>query len=420
MAASIRTLRWLVIAVLAVALAGSVALALALQDRPAVAREPEVSVADVARAMRLLRQIDPRLSDAPGLREVALSRREVELLLDQISRRTAAAATRVTLQSGQARIRASVRAPAPFGAAWLNIDLTLRQTPGWPEVERLRLGALPLPGWVVERWLPVWIERHGGAAEWRLARDIVQGLGFDDERLTLRYFWLPGTGARLLEALMPPADQERLRVYVEQLGRLPLRSAAGGPIPLVQVLAPAFALAAQRSADGGDAAQESRSAILALAFVPFPSQLVKVVPAARHWRLPPRWRLSLQRREDFALHFLVSAALAVEGGGPLSQAIGVFKEVLDAGDGSGFSFNDIAADRAGTRFALRAMAEPLAMQRRVGAGIIDAELLPDVSDLPEYLRAAEFVRRYGGLGAPAYQRQLDDIDARLSALALYR
>ena len=49
-----------------------------------------------------------------------------------------------------------------------------------------------------------------------------------------------------------------------------------------------------------------------------------------------------------------------------------------------------------------------------------APLAPDVSDLPEALSAAEFSRRYGAVGAPAYQRLLADIEARLDRVPLLR
>ena len=62
----------------------------------------------------------------------------------------------------------------------------------------------------------------------------------------------------------------------------------------------------------------------------------------------------LQARPAGPRHLLISAARAAEGGGPLSDAIGVYKEVSDSRGGSGFSFNDLAADRAGTRLGLRA------------------------------------------------------------------
>ena len=40
----------------------------------------------------------------------------------------------------------------------------------------------------------------------------------------------------------------------------------------------------------------------------------------------------------------------------LSDVIGLYKEIEDSRGGSGFSFNDIAADRAGTRFGEKAVA----------------------------------------------------------------
>jgi hypothetical protein len=94
----------------------------------------------------------------------------------------------------------------------------------------------------------------------------------------------------------------------------------------------------------------------------------------------------------------------------------------DSRGGSGFSFNDIAADRAGTRFGELATSSEVAaktLQRRVAKGIVDADLLPKVSDLPEFMPEPEFKRRYGGIGAPAYNAMMRDIEQRLSALPLY-
>ena len=393
---------------------------LALQSQAQVQRTADVSVVDVARAMRLLRTIDPRRQGGEGLRQVNLSQRETELLLDQVSQRTVPAATRISLQPQRLRLQASVGLKGVLAGHWLNIDATLRQTTELPDIDQLRIGDLPVPGWAAEWALPWLLAQQIGADELRLAREVVQGLAFEADKLSVRYVWHAGTAGRLLGALVPRADQDRLRAYVERLAALRLKSVAGGRIPLVQLMGPVFELAQQRTAAGGDAAQENRSAILALAFAPYPRQLVAVVPAARHWRLPPRWRITLQGRDDFPLHFMISAALAVEGGGPLADAIGVFKEVLDAGDGSGFSFNDVAADRTGSRFGQLALRAPQRVQQVLAQGITDAELMPDVSDLPEFLRAAEFNSRYGGIDAPAYRQQLADIDRRIRALSLYQ
>ena len=98
--------------------------------------------------------------------------------------------------------------------------------------------------------------------------------------------------------------------------------------------------------------------------------------------------------------------------------MGVYKELLDAQGGSGFSFNDIAADRAGTRLGLRLVRQARATQQRLAEPVTEDELMPSVTDLPEHLTQAEFKRRFGGMGTPAYLAMMASIEARLDRLPL--
>jgi uncharacterized protein YfiM (DUF2279 family) len=131
-------------------------------------------------------------------------------------------------------------------------------------------------------------------------------------------------------------------------------------------------------------------------------------------------KLILLGRHDSAQHFAVSAALAAWAGEPAANAIGLYKEVEDARGGSGFSFADLAADRAGTRFGeLVAEGSPrldVALRGSLG----DSDLAPSLDGLPEALSEAEFQRRYGGRDNPAYRQLLAEIERRLAALPLYR
>lgn len=421
---------------LLVGLAGAGAAWLALDDAPQVPRDPQAAVLDLVRAMRLLRAIDPRQQGGEGPREMALSQRELELLIDQGAQRaTLPMAARVGVQAQHARLQASLSIAELMSAYpgllpvllrpwlaghWLNVDLGLRETAALPDIEHLRVGRLPVPAWLGEWLLRNQLEQHFGPDQLRLAREMVKGVRFTPDKLRLSYVWRAGNLRRMMAVLVPRADQDRLRLYLAHLASQKLKSVAGGRIPMVQLLQPAFALAQQRTAAGADAALENRSAILALAFASFPRELVTVLPAARRWRLPTPWRLALAGREDFPLHYLISAALAAEAGGPFADAVGVFKEVLDARGASGFSFNDLAADRAGTRFGLLALREPKQLQARLAVGLSDEDFLPDIRDLPESLRPAEFTERYGAIGSPAYKRLLADIESRLDRLPLYR
>ena len=129
--------------------------------------------------------------------------------------------------------------------------------------------------------------------------------------------------------------------------------------------------------------------------------------------------MTLAGRDDFPRHLLISAALAAEGTGPLSRAIGVYKEVADSQGGSGFSFNDMAANRAGTRLGEWAVTQPQRLQAALARGVKESDLMPPWNDLPEFLPEAEFRQRYGGVGAPPYESMLAEIDRRVEALPVF-
>ena len=122
------------------------------------------------------------------------------------------------------------------------------------------------------------------------------------------------------------------------------------------------------------------------------------------------------RRDDWTKHFFVSAALTVLSAQAPSDAIGLFKEELDAGGGSGFSFGDLMADRAGTTFALLATrddAAARALQERLAAGFRVDDFFPEAADLPEDIQDAELQVAYGGVGGPLFRTYAAEVERRL-------
>jgi uncharacterized protein YfiM (DUF2279 family) len=225
----------------------------------------------------------------------------------------------------------------------------------------------------------------------------------------------------LRTVFLPPADQERLRAYNRRLTEVS-RSAQTTNVSLADLIVPLFALAAERS-PRGDPVAENRAVILVLTFYVNGRPLATILPTAKNWPHPDAHEVLLNRRDDFAKHFIVSAALAAYAGTPLSDAVGVYKEIADSRGGSGFSFNDIAADRAGTRFGEWAAQSPVSarnLQQRLAAGILEQEIIPTTEDLPEFMPEPEFKRRFGGVDAPAYKQMMAEIERRVAALALYR
>jgi|CXWL01.1.fsa_nt_gi hypothetical protein len=410
----------LALALLLFAGAALAALSAALQGEPAVAAQEVVNHHDVARAINLLRLHDPR-HGTPGRASAALaSERDLEVLLSHGARRWLGAASHVTLERGGATVRLSSHLPPnPFGR-WLNVELRVVETGGLPAIDFIYLGRLPVPAWLAERaWLRL-VERAGLQDELRLAAEVVRRIQFMPQQMQVFYAWRGDSSERLLAALTPPAEQQRLRAYADRLVELAAREAPAWQAPLTRLLAPMFALARSRTADGGDAAAENRAAILALTLFANGRGVAAMLPAARAWPTARPLRLTLAGRDDSALHFLVSAALAAEGTGPLSRAVGLYKEVADSRGGSGFSFSDMAANRAGARMGEMAVQSPQRLQALVAQGVSESDLLPQAADLPQSLPEAEFLRRYGGVGAPAYTTMMGEIDRRVGALSLFR
>jgi hypothetical protein len=109
--------------------------------------------------------------------------------------------------------------------------------------------------------------------------------------------------------------------------------------------------------------------------------------------------------------------VALLGSGP-ARAAGVAKEIADSQGGTGFSFVDLAADRAGEAFAAAIMSGRLKLDR-VAADFAVESYLPDVSGLSENLTAEQFARQFGGPGDPRFTAALAEIDARIRALPAY-
>ncbi|WP_440875341.1 hypothetical protein [Thalassotalea sp. PLHSN55] len=137
-----------------------------------------------------------------------------------------------------------------------------------------------------------------------------------------------------------------------------------------------------------------------------------------------RAKVTLNDRVDLQKHFVYSMALQLFANVAASDAIGEFKELIDANvGGSGFSFADLLADRAGTRFALYATkSEQHAqkVQQHFSLFFTEQDLMPVHLGLPEGIRQQDFNRLYLNTGSAAYRNMVENIDQRLMALNLYQ
>jgi len=391
---------------------------LLLDSAPAIEPPVEFRRYDLAWIKSLFQKHDPRHQTPDVIQTIQLDEAELNRLLNYAVELRRVSGVAAELTPGLATLTATLSVPPnPFGR-YLNLTAEVAEVPGGIRIQSLQLGSLPVPGALADwtaRQAHRWLRRDKTYAT---LADAFSQVNFDENHATLDYRWHPELLTQLerksADLLIAPEDQARLVAYAEQLNLLLKDHPRGSTIPLVQVIAPLFAHA---QAGDGDMAEENRAALTALAAYLSGISLPRLLEGdSQSIRRAPRVLLTLHGRRDFAEHFVISAALTVNGGSRLASAIGLIKEEEDANKGSGFSFTDLAANRAGVKLGERATSEAAArVQQRLAAARHDADLLPDFRDLPEFMSQAEFDSRFGPIGSPRYLKLIERIDARLAA-----
>ncbi len=395
---------------------------LAVDDVAAVDQLAAPTPAHVERARWLLARHDPRAMPAGVLRTVVISQEDLDLAVNYLANQYLGGASRITLQQGRATVRASVVLPANPLGHFVNIEAELRETDTLPRFAQLRVGRVRVPAFVCNWLLDIALHRLQASSRYSATADVIKQVHARDGFLIVNFEWSDAVPDQLKAALVGPQEQARWRIYQQRLVALTGESGALRVMRIDQLLGPLMQLALERSA-GGDPAAESRAALIVLAFYVNGNGLSALVPAARDWPAAQRHLVTMAGRTDTPQHFTISAVLAATAGSPLSDAVGLYKELDDARGGSGFSFNDLAADRAGTRFGTLAVANAAQFDRvrqMVMNGLRESDLIPDLHDLPEFMPQAVFLGRFGGVGQPRYQAMVAQIEQRIAALPLYR
>ncbi|MEM6798091.1 MAG: M12 family metallo-peptidase [Planctomycetota bacterium] len=153
---------------------------------------------------------------------------------------------------------------------------------------------------------------------------------------------------------------------------------------------------------------------------PITSPLARTAETAqqRSARLKVIGKPTIQGRPDLAKHFFVSALLASKSDAETADQLGIAKETLDAQRASGFSFVDLAANRAGIRFA-EALGSGRLKLARFKEEFRLSLYVPDLDGLPEGLTSSEVIEKYGGVGDERFDKVLAEIDKRIDGLLPY-
>lgn len=391
----------------------------ALSDDPLVVNDARLSHKDIAHAQQVLRKYDPREQAAGTLREIHVSERDLNLAANYLIQQLADGGARVNINPGYADAVGTLRIPGLPRKSYLNIRLELRDNQGEAQLVSLQLGELKIPAPIAEFALAQGMARLYETEHYQLASNVIKELDLQRRQLRVVYEWDPELVQKARSSLLDHGDAEAMLIYHNKLVRLQSQGIGkNGSLP--DLLKPMFAFALQRSRHG-DPVVENQSMLAVLGAWASRRGLEQLVPQAP--ARPSSFKMKLERRTDFGQHFLTSAALASRGDGSLSDAIGLYKEISDSNGGSGFSFTDIAADRAGTRFGELATGSAEGaryVQQFMARGVRETDIMPLARDLPEHMNAEQFRQRFGQVGSPAYNAVMQEIEKRLAACLIYK
>lgn len=187
---------------------------------------------------------------------------------------------------------------------------------------------------------------------------------------------------------------------------------------------------AARSAAQLRSANARRAMLLALGIFVDDSTSLRNLPAtgkfakqvetdeARTKRLEVMGKPTMRERADLVKHFFVSAHLYVALGKKAAIAAGLAKEMSDSAGGTGFSFVDMAANRAGIVFAEHVLDERVSLAELAEEFHVD-DFLPTLRGLEEGIQSAQLEAEYQSDGKPTIQELLEDIESRVLSLPVY-
>lgn len=397
---------------------------LIFEDAPAVVNEGPIQPARLQQTLSFIEAADPRTLPPGTETNLTLREEDMDLLLNYMLNSSGHGVGKVSINEEVITVAGSVKVPSTFFDRYLNLQFILTSDNESLKAGSVKLGKLELPG-VLTRMAAKLFNREliRRVPDYVEISDAITGYKIIDRNLVISYRWHPELLRRLSDRgsglLIDDDEKEKLKLYTLKLAELAADGELQRSVSLARIFEPVFALAQSR---GGDPVKENRAAIIAMALYVMDIDLAQVSADARSIPEIERRNITLRGRLDFAKHFLTSAALTLSVNTDIADSFGLIKEIDDATAGSGFSFTDVGADRAGVRFAEFAISSPqnaLVLQRRLSADLAEGIFIPNLADLPEFMPEQVFVAEYGGINQPEFQRVIADIEERISELPLY-
>jgi hypothetical protein len=386
-----------------------------ISDQPELKLDWTITQADVNRAKKILHEGSKVRPDEIGTIELKLA--DLNLVGNYLLNRFGKGKAQIALKDNKIRFAVSAALPKNMLGKYVNISFRLGHEDGnpLPTLTKFKAGKLLLPSKVAAFVINTVVKQTSLNQYFLLATDPIQAVTIDDKKITITYHPSKATLKTARDILTHNNTENNTNAYQSKLAEIVKVHDPAWRLSLAELLQPLFELAYQRSTLA-TAIEENRTVI---------NTINDYVNNSKTATNPPNpyYPAFLYKRIDLAQHFIGSAAITASVNSQIAQVLGEEKELQDAQGGSGFSFVDLTADKAGTRFGELATANPSSARKlqQAMATVKDyTDFMPDPRTLPEHMDEATFKARYGAINSEAYQKVSKEIDALIAATPIYK
>ena len=415
-------LRLIAIALSTVVILCALLIVFGISDTPTVAIGWTLTHDDIVRAKKILYEGSKTKPDEIGT--IELTQPDINLAANYLFNRYRKSAVKIELKDNIIRFVVTMTLPKNYLGQYLNISFRFGNEGNneLPSLKKFKAGELLLPAkfsaFVIDN-----IIRHTSLNEYFiLATRPIRSIIIDQEKVTISYHSSLENLIQAQNVLADGGKNNDLDIYQQKLTDVIAQHDSTWRLSLADLLKPLFTLAYQRS-NLENAIDENKMAIITI------NNYVNRKETKKFLSLPlatlntdKRYPTFLYKRIDLAQHFIGSAAITASMNNQISKTVGEEKELSDAQGGSGFSFVDLAADKAGTRFGEMATSSPESarkLQKKISEIKDYTDFMPDPSDLPEHMDDTEFKRRFESVDSAIYQELSKKIDERITATPIY-
>ncbi|WP_215398440.1 hypothetical protein [Rheinheimera oceanensis] len=405
----------------------SVALFFLITSKP-VSSQRTIEASDVTTAQRVLSDTVQHLAQHSGNIKLVFEQKQLDALMNVASYALPQVEFSGVLSPFGVALHGQANLPLSWPRRSVQMSCLFMPSDKGFAIEHCKLGVITLPGWIANPLLRLMVRSViAEPADQQLLALFARG-----ELINNRLHFEAANASQIKLNLHPQihrpfsfgsvqgAAAADIEFYLQQLKQLQRqhrreRRLAFFAHQLLQVAA--------NRADNSDLETEYKNALWALA-VAFASKrfIYYANPDVKLHQVPNMPPMLLNGRRDLTLHFLYSAVLQMLGNTQLSQQIGNLKEIMDAdrdSGGSGFSFVDLAADRAGTHFAEHLPSITPQQLNRFNSLTFEQAIMPPTQDLPEGLTEQQLQQQLGGYNGAGFKQLEQEITGRINALKLY-